>query len=77
MSERWINLVLKLLAIDRAASASSPSGITSLNHEIRDYSVDDDIIVVSFLRKGSKVFASLAHVSIPLVPLAKVLTFGA
>lgn len=58
------NLVFEFLAVDRASSSTGAGRITSLNHEVGDDAVEDDVVVVTSLRKSREVVASLEALSI-------------
>lgn len=53
------NLVFEFLAVDRASSSTGAGRITSLDHEVWDDAVEDDVIVVTSLRESREVVASL------------------
>lgn len=53
------NLVFEFLAVDGAPSAAGTGGITGLDHEVGDDSVEEHVVVVASLREGRKIFASL------------------
>lgn len=53
------NLILKFLAVDGAASSTGASGIASLDHEVRNDAMEDDIVVVATFSEGCKVLACL------------------
>lgn len=55
------NLVLEFLAVDRAASSTGAGGIAGLNHKVGDDAVEDHIVVIASLRKGSEVLATLVR----------------
>lgn len=57
--QRRMNLVFKLLAVDRAASSPSARWVSCLKHEVWDYAVEDDVVVVASLGEGSEVLACL------------------
>ena len=59
MFERCVYFIFELLTVDGASPTSGSSWVSSLYHEIRYYSVDDNIIVVTSLRERSEVLASL------------------
>ena len=63
MLQGWINLVFEFLAVDGAAASTSAGRITGLNHEVWNYSVDNDIIVVSPLSQRSEIIACLYWIS--------------
>jgi hypothetical protein len=46
-----MNFVLKLLSIDGAAAPACSGRITGLKHEIRDYPVEYDIVVITPMSK--------------------------
>ena len=54
-----MNLVLEFLAVNGGATATGPSGVTGLQHEVWNYAVEDDIVIVATLGEGGEVFASL------------------
>lgn len=45
------------------ASATGASRIAGLNHEVGDYAVDDDIVVVAPLGQGCEVLACLVSLA--------------
>ena len=51
--------VLELLTVDGGAAAAGTGGIASLEHEIGDYAVEEDIIVVAAAGEFGKIFAGL------------------
>lgn len=55
--ERSRDLVFEFFAVDGLASATGTGGVAGLDHEVGDDAVEDDIVVVSALGKGSEVFA--------------------
>ena len=60
MLERCMYLILKLFAINGAASSSCTGWISGLNHEVRYYTVDDNVVVKASLGERGKVLARLA-----------------
>lgn len=61
MLQSRMYLVLKFLSIDRAAASSSAGRVAGLKHEIRDYAMEDDFVVVAPLGEGRKVLTSLSQ----------------
>lgn len=55
----WIYLVLKLFAVDRGTTATCASGIAGLQHEVWNYTVKDDVVVVAALGECGEVVAGL------------------
>ena len=53
------DLVGELFSIDARAASTGTRGITTLDHEVWDNAVEDDIIVVAALGEGRKVLAGL------------------
>lgn len=49
MLKRCMYLVLKFFAINGAAPSSGTGWISGLNHEVRYYAVDDDIVIIASL----------------------------
>lgn len=83
MLQLSVDLVLKLLAVDRTPASAGAGRIASLDHEVRNYAVDDDIVVVASLGKRRKVLACLGIAVLAVfncyleVIEVMVLTFGA
>jgi hypothetical protein len=59
-----VDFVFEFLAVDRAASAAGAGRITSLDHEVRDNAVEDDVVIVASLREGCEVLACLGRMSV-------------
>lgn len=57
--ETRMYLIFELLAVDRAAPSASAGGIASLDHEVRDYAVENDAVVVASLSECREVLACL------------------
>lgn len=49
MLQARIYLILELFAVDGGATTSRAGGIAGLQHEVWDYAVEDDVVVVSAL----------------------------
>lgn len=58
-----MDLVFKFLAVYRAPPSASAGWIAGLDHEIWDYAVEDDVVVVASLSKGREILTSLVRVS--------------
>jgi hypothetical protein len=54
-----MDLVFEFLAVNGAASSAGAGRVTGLDHEIGDDAMEDDVVVVSALRKGREVLACL------------------
>jgi hypothetical protein len=63
-----MNLVLEFLPVDRATSSTGASGIASLDHEVRNDAMEDDIVVVATFSERSKVLACLKIETLVRVP---------
>ena len=50
--------VFEGLAPDRLAAAACAGGVAALDHEFRDYAVEDDAVVVAVFHVSGEVFAS-------------------
>ena len=59
MLKRCMYLILKLFAINGAAPSSCTGGISGLDHEVRYYAVDDNIVIIASLRERGKILARL------------------
>lgn len=59
MFQPWMNLILELFAIYRGSSSAGACGIASLDHEVGDDAVEDDIVIVTSLGKSRKVLTRL------------------
>lgn len=57
MFQSGVDLVVKLLSVNRTSTSSCASRITCLDHEVWDDSMANDIIVVSSLHQGHEVSA--------------------
>lgn len=54
-----LDLIFKFLAVDRASTSSCAGRVTTLDHEVWDYAVEDDAIVVAALGELREVLACL------------------
>ena len=59
MLQRRIDLVFELFAVDGSAAAAGAGGVAGLQHEVWDYAVEDDVVVVAALGEGGEVVAGL------------------
>jgi hypothetical protein len=59
MKERIVELILELATPDGFTTATSASGITALEHEARDDSMEDDTIVFAGVCEASEVLCCL------------------
>ena len=59
MFETWMDLVFELLAVNGGAASAGARGIASLEHEIGDYAVEENVVVIAAACELRKVFASL------------------
>lgn len=53
------DLVLEFLTVDGRPAAPGPGGISSLEHEIGYYTVEEEIVVVAAAGEGLEVFTGL------------------
>ncbi len=63
MFQTGVDLVFELFAVDGAAAAAGAGGVAGLEHEVWDYAVEEDVVVVAALGEGGEVFAGLGGVS--------------
>mmetsp|Transcript_22631 Transcript_22631/g.89528 ORF Transcript_22631/g.89528 Transcript_22631/m.89528 type:complete len:321 (+) Transcript_22631:466-1428(+) len=61
VAELLLELVGETVTPDALATATSACGISTLDHEILDGSVEDDIVIVALGAESQKVLASLWH----------------
>jgi hypothetical protein len=59
MLQNGINLVLKLFPVYGTAAAAGTSGVTGLEHEVGNYAVEDNVVVVAALGERGEVLAGL------------------
>lgn len=59
MLQSGINLVLKLFPVNGTAAAAGASGVTGLEHEVGNYAVEDNVVVVAALGERGEVLAGL------------------
>ena len=64
-----MKLILEWFPIDRLSSSTSPSGISSLDHEAGNHSVKDGVVKVSFQAKLNKIAAGEGHFPRPQIDL--------
>jgi len=57
--ERRVDLVLELLAVDARPTAPGPRRVARLHHEVRDYAVEEQRVVVSPLGERLEILAGL------------------
>ena len=62
--QRSVDLVFEFVPVDTRAAAPCACGVTSLDHEVGDDSVEDDAVVVVSLRQGREVLACFGCVVI-------------
>lgn len=61
--QTWIDLVLELVPVDGASSATGPRWVATLDHEVRDDAMEDGVIVVAATDEGGEIVACLGSVS--------------
>ena len=59
MLQSWVDLVFEFFSEDGAAAAAGAGGIAGLEHEVGDYAVEDDFVVIASLGEGGEVLAGL------------------
>lgn len=59
MFQRRVDFVFELLAVDGTATAARSCRVASLDHEVWDYAVNHNVVVVASLGKRGEVFTSL------------------
>ena len=59
MFQSWIDLVFEFFAVDGSAAAAGAGRVAGLEHEVWDYAVEDDVVVVAALGEGGEVGAGL------------------
>lgn len=57
MFQRGFDLICEFLAVDGGATTAGARGVTALDHEVGDYTVEDDVVVVAAGGEGAEVFA--------------------
>ena len=58
-----VDLVVEFVAVDGIAAAAGTGWVARLQHEVGDYAVEEDGVVVATLSEGDEVFAGLGRVS--------------
>lgn len=71
MFEILVNLVFELFAVYRVSASPSARGIASLDHEVGDNAVEDDIVVISALGQSREILTGLRAVSARLSSVEK------
>ena len=61
MLQSRINLVFELFTVDGSATTPGAGGIAGLQHEVWDYAVEDDVVVVAALGESGEVVAGLKN----------------
>ena len=59
MFQSRIDLVLELFTVYGSTAATGAGGVAGLEHEVWDYAVEDDVVVVAALSEGGEVGAGL------------------
>lgn len=59
MFQAGMYLVFELFGVDGTAAAAGAGGVAGLEHEVGDYAVEEDVVVVAALGEGGEVFAGL------------------
>ena len=59
MLQSRIDLIFELFAVDGSAAAAGTGRVAGLEHEVWDYAVEDDVVVVAALGEGGEVVAGL------------------
>ena len=59
MLQSRIYLVFEFFAVDGSAAAAGAGRVAGLEHEVWDYAVEDDVVVVATLGEGGEVGAGL------------------
>ena len=59
MLQARIDLVFELFTVDRGTTSAGAGGVAGLQHEVWDYAVEDDVVVVATLGEGGEVGAGL------------------
>lgn len=54
-------LVGEFLAVDGGAAATGAGGVAGLDHEVGDYAVHEEVVVVAALGEGGEVLAGLGR----------------
>lgn len=62
MLERRVDLIFEFLAVDGCAAASGARGVARLKHEVGDYAVEENVVVVAAAGELSEVFACLSAI---------------
>ena len=61
MLQARIDLIFKLFTVDGSAAAAGAGRIAGLQHEVWNYAVEDDVVVVAALGEGGEVGAGLEN----------------
>ena len=59
MLQSRIDLIFELFSVDGSAAAAGTGRVAGLEHEVWDYAVEDDVVVVAALGEGGEVVAGL------------------
>jgi hypothetical protein len=54
-----VNFVLELVAVDGSSSAAGAGWVSGLEHEVGDYAVEEEVVVVAAAGEGFEVLAGL------------------
>ena len=61
MLQSRIYLIFEFFAVDGSATAAGAGRVAGLEHEVWDYAVEDDVVVVAALGEGGEVGAGLEN----------------
>lgn len=59
MLQGRVNFVLELVAVDGSSSAAGAGWVSGLEHEVGDYAVEEEVVVVAAAGEGFEVLAGL------------------
>ncbi len=61
MFKRRVDLIFEFLAVDGCSTPSGACRVAGLEHEVGDYAVEENVVIVTAAGELSKVFACLEN----------------